>query len=74
MKVYPNPVHNELILESKGNTDKLNFEILNAIGQVVYKGKFIEKTIVQTINFTPGIYLIKLENGKSFEFKKIVKE
>ncbi|MFZ4413435.1 MAG: T9SS type A sorting domain-containing protein [Bacteroidales bacterium] len=74
IKVYPNPVHNELILEAKGNTEKLSFEILNVIGQVIFKGKLIEKTIVETSNFIPGVYLIKLENGKTYQFKKIVKE
>ena len=74
IKVYPNPVRNELIIEMEGNKDKLNFEILNSIGQVVFNGKLIEKTIIETTNFTPGVYLIKLENGKTYEFKKIVKE
>ncbi|MDD4215380.1 MAG: PKD domain-containing protein, partial [Bacteroidales bacterium] len=71
--IYPNPVSNELIIEIKGNNEMLNFEILNAIGQLVFKGNLVEKTTVQTSNFTPGVYLIKLENGKTFEFKKILK-
>ncbi|HOE05560.1 MAG TPA: YCF48-related protein [Bacteroidales bacterium] len=74
IKVYPNPVANELILEIKGNSGKVNFDILNAIGQVVFKGCLVNKTTVQTSNFAPGVYLIKLENGKSFEFKKVIKE
>ncbi|MFZ4412204.1 MAG: T9SS type A sorting domain-containing protein [Bacteroidales bacterium] len=74
INVYPNPVHDELILEALGNKEKLNVEIMNAIGKVVYRGKLIEKTIVETSDFSPGIYLIKLGNAKSFEFKKIVKE
>ena len=72
--IYPNPVSNELIIESDGSNNGIAFEIMNAIGQVVYKGKLLDKTVVQTTGFTPGIYLIKLENGKSFEFKKIIKE
>jgi hypothetical protein len=32
-----------------------------------------DKTVVQTTDFSPGVYLIKIENGKTFEFKKIVK-
>ena len=74
IKVYPNPVLNELIIEIEGNSDKLDFEMLNAIGQVVFKGDFVGKITVQTTNFAPGVYLIKLENGKTFEFKKIIKE
>jgi photosystem II stability/assembly factor-like uncharacterized protein len=74
VNIYPNPVTNELIIEFNGNTKNTNFEILNSIGQVVFKGNLIEKTVVQTSNFAPGIYLLKLENGKTFEFKKIIKE
>ena len=74
IKVYPNPVQNELIIESKGVNEKINFEIINSIGQIIFKGKLIEKAIVQTANFTSGVYLIKLETGKIYEFKKIVKE
>ena len=74
IKVYPNPVSNELIIEMEGNKEKVYFEIFNSIGQSIYKGSLIEKTTVQTTNFAQGVYLIKLNNGKSFEFKKIVKE
>ncbi len=74
IKVYPNPVSNELIIEIDGNDKKVTFDILNAIGQIVFKGNLVDKTTVQTSNFAPGVYLIKLENGKTFEFKKIIKE
>ena len=81
ISIYPNPVSNELIIEIKGNKEKTDYEILNSIGQIVFKSNFIEKTTVQTNNFAPGFYLVKLKNlsngmgsGKTFEFKKIVKE
>ena len=72
--IYPNPVKNKLTIEYIGNINKLDFEILNSIGQVIYKGNLFEKTVVTTASFSPGVYLIKLESGKTFEFKKIVKE
>jgi len=74
ISIYPNPVRNELIIEIEGNNETINFEIYNSLGQVVYKGNLIEKTVVQTNGFTPGVYLIKLDNNKSFEFRKIIKE
>lgn len=74
IKIYPNPVSNELTIEINGNNDKLNFEILNSTGQVVFKGNMTKETIIQTTNFAPGTYLIKLDNGKTIEFKKIIKE
>ena len=72
--VYPNPVSDELIIAFQGNKNNTGFEIVNPTGQVIFKGDLLEKTVVQTSNFAPGVYLIKLNNGKSYEFKKIVKE
>ena len=74
IKFYPNPVSNELIIEISGNKELTNFEIYNSIGQVVYTGNLLEKTTVKTDSFAAGVYIIKLANGKTFEFKKIIKE
>ncbi|NVO03767.1 MAG: T9SS type A sorting domain-containing protein [Bacteroidetes bacterium] len=74
LSIFPNPVSNELIIDLKGNIEKTNFEILNSIGQIMYKGSLVGKTKINTSKFSAGIYIIKLENGKTFEFKKIVKE
>ena len=71
---YPNPVTNELIIEISGNRDEIGFEIYNSIGQLMFEDKMKEKTKISTANFVAGMYLIKLENGKKFEFKKIIKE
>ncbi len=74
IKVYPNPVSNELIIENTGSNDKLYYEILNSIGQVVYSGNVIGKTTIETTNLSSGVYLLKLDNGKTINFKKIVKD
>ena len=50
------------------------FDILNSIGQTVFKGTLLEKAVVQTSAFAPGIYLIKFDSMRTIEFKKIVKE
>jgi hypothetical protein len=71
--IYPNPMSDQLIIEIKGSTRNTSFEIFNSMGQVVTKGNLVEKIIVQTDYFLPGVYLIKLENGQTFEFKKIIK-
>ncbi|MBI5540860.1 MAG: T9SS type A sorting domain-containing protein [Bacteroidia bacterium] len=74
VSAYPNPVTNELTIEIKENNDKLNYEILNLMGQTVIKGIFTEKTIVRTTDLKAGVYLLKINNGKNIEYKKIVKE
>jgi len=72
--IYPNPVINELIIENRGSIEKMAFEILNSSGQVIFTGYLFEKEIVNTSDFLPGLYMIKLKNGVSFEIKKIIKE
>jgi hypothetical protein len=73
IKVYPNPVSDELIIEYKGNNDRLSFVILNSTGQIVFEGDLSERTVVQTTSFSPGVYLMKIEDGRTFKFKKIIK-
>lgn len=73
VKVYPNPVTNELTIELEGNTTQTNFEILNSYGQTIFNGTIFEKSVVPTTSFSSGVYIIKLESGKTFEFKKIIK-
>jgi uncharacterized delta-60 repeat protein len=74
ISVYPNPVSNELHIEIEGNNEQIKVEVLNSMGQVVFNGNIVEKTTVQTSNFAPGFYLIKIGNDKTFELKKIIKE
>jgi hypothetical protein len=74
MTIYPNPVSDKLIIEANGFTETIHFEILNSMGQVVFKGDFVGKTILQTANFAPGVYMVKLMNGERFMLKKIIKE
>jgi hypothetical protein len=71
LRVYPNPTVDELIVEFSGNSKSISFMIYNTIGEVVFKNSMVEKTTVNTLNFAPGIYLIKLENGKTIEFVKM---
>lgn len=73
INVYPNPVSDILTIEYAGNNKEIGFYILNSIGQIVFSGRLADKTIVQTSTFSPGIYLIKLDTGKTIEFNKIIK-
>lgn len=74
IKVYPNPVTDELIIEFLSNKEKTEFKIFNSISQVVSSGYMVDRTVVKTINFAPGIYMVKLKSGDIFEFKKFIKK
>lgn len=54
VKVYPNPTTNELTIETEKN-DRVNFEILNALGQVVSNGNLLNKTTINTNNYYNGL-------------------
>jgi hypothetical protein len=71
--VHPNPVSDQLTLELPNNDIVFKFDIVNTNGQVVYSGSLQNKTVVDTSSFATGLYIIKLENNKTFEFKKIIK-
>jgi hypothetical protein len=71
--IYPNPVSDELNIELNGNTEELTFDIFNSIGQIVYTSSVIEKAIVETRKFNPGVYLIKLNGEKTQGYKKFIK-
>ncbi len=71
--VYPNPMDDELAMEAKWNTDLITFDIYNSIGQIVYKGYMVDKTVVYTEGFAAGVYMIRLKYGGRMIYKKVVK-
>ena len=74
ISIYPIPFSDEFVIEIEGNHKKLNFEILNSLGQVVLNGNVVDKTRVQTSQLAPGVYFVKLEKDNSFIVKKLIKE
>ncbi|MEI8202809.1 MAG: T9SS type A sorting domain-containing protein [Bacteroidota bacterium] len=71
--VFPNPVSDELAIEAKWNSETITFDIFNAIGQIIYKGSLVDKTVINTENFAAGMYLIRLDYGGRWIYKKVVK-
>ena len=71
IQVYPNPVNDCLKIEFVGGS---TFEILNIMGQVVYKGDLTKNNSVETSGFSAGTYLIKIKSANSYVYTKIIKE
>lgn len=74
ISIYPNPISNELTIETSLQSKPVNFEIVNLIGKVIYKGNVTGKTVVNTSGFSQGVYFVKVQNGKNFEFRKVIKK
>ena len=65
LKIYPNPItDNVLFIKSKSN---YFYEIFDIKGVRLLNGYESEKVrILDNLNFNPGIYFIKISNGKFF--------
>jgi hypothetical protein len=71
IKVYPNPTYSLITIEvlSAGS----NFEIQNALGQVVKKGTLInKKSIINIDDLSAGVYMLKIDE-LIFQQVRIVK-
>lgn len=74
LKVYPVPFSNELIISSESATGKINYEILNTLGQLAKKGQFSSNTKINTSEFASGIYILSLKQNDKIQYRKLVKE
>lgn len=73
IKVFPNPVSDDLTVEYIGNLDEMKYEIFSSSGQLITSGIFRERMVVHTSSLSDGVYVIKFSSGKSFEFRKVIK-
>lgn len=51
LKVYPNPVIDELTIEVEENHLLSSLEIINSMGQIIHKENFTSKTLINTSKF-----------------------
>jgi len=72
-KIYPNPVSDDLTIEYKDNSAEIQFGIYSSSGQLVKTGAFLESTVIHASSFPSGLYTIKFNTGKTFDFRKVIK-
>ncbi len=66
VKLYPNPVSDVLFIENVLGQD---VEILNSIGQTMFKEQGVEQTSFSMAQFPNGFYFAKI-GKKAFKFVK----
>ena len=74
IQVYPNPVKDILTVEASGISDLLRYEIYNALGHSIHQGEFSAHTTIQTNQYIPGVYYIKVTGNGYVVMRKFVKE
>jgi PKD repeat protein len=74
INIYPNPASDVLTIETGSEEERIQLEIFNVFGQRVFKNDFVDKININISDFAPGIYMIKLNNGLTTNYKKVVIE
>lgn len=72
VSLYPNPTKDVLNIETNSAT-KLNYSVINYLGQVVKTGS-IENKSINVSNLNTGIYILEVNDGQKSVTKKFIKE
>ncbi|WP_178988750.1 endonuclease [Winogradskyella schleiferi] len=73
IKLYPNPVNNNLTLDLKSNVDT-SIEIYDILGKRVLKNTINKTSALNLQALKSGIYIVKITQGNSTITKKLVKQ
>ena len=69
--IFPNPATDKITIQSSYEINKI--VIINCVGQVIYEESHNSNMIdIKTGNFTPGIYIIQIENNDERINKKVM--
>lgn len=71
--IYPTPVSDELSIVAKGIENENCFELLNSIGELISKGSFKGKTIINMSNLANGVYLIRIYGLSITANRRVIK-
>jgi hypothetical protein len=74
MSVYPNPVHNQLIMQVE-LLPNMQFTMHDVTGVLIQRGLVLnERTELDFTNLSPGIYILRVfDNNQQFRIFQIVK-
>ena len=74
ISVFPNPVNNELIIQTNTLNKRIMIEIFNSVGKLMFKGDFIkDQIIINTKEYSEGVYIINISDGNMLFSKKVIK-
>jgi hypothetical protein len=71
IRVYPNPNHGTFTMDVSEFHGETQIEILNQLGQIIHKQEIVQ-TQVLNLNFSNGVYLIRITSDGLTQTGKIV--
>ncbi|MGB0870760.1 MAG: T9SS type A sorting domain-containing protein [Flavobacteriales bacterium] len=75
LKVYPNPVNNQLFIEFDQYYQNINIDIINQLGQKIDHFNFSDSKIIIPFYYEPGMYFLEITNdNQHLQRIKVVKK
>ena len=74
--IYPSPMTNHFTIDLGNQTNDTQIQIMNVQGKIIYTNTEIttSKLIVNSANWSKGIYFIRLSNNDSYKTIKLIKQ
>ena len=74
VSLFPNPAYNQVTLQLESTLDEnLTYAIYNIQGQCVIRGEFNNSIIINTSNWSEGMYFIKIADSDKSNVLKFIK-
>ena len=74
-KISPNPVSTSFDIELPDTVENANVEIYDVLGKQLFSGEISKlNSKIDVTEFSNGIYLVRVSNGKSSQTKRIIKQ
>jgi hypothetical protein len=74
IKIFPNPVDEQLHVEMKGGDNSAQaIHLYDITGKVVIQDDFVNNTRLDFSSIDKGAYFIKITNGNQVHFSKVIK-
>jgi hypothetical protein len=73
LQLYPNPATDELVIRSNGK-ENLNYQVTDISGRNLLSGSFRNNIRINISRLLPGMYFVRLDNGREQSVSKIRKQ
>ncbi len=74
LSIYPNPVNNLIKIKIPGIPDDVNYQVYDTNGRILAQElvRNTKELEINTQTFQPGLYILKLSNGKKVLYSKFL--
>lgn len=72
ISIYPNPAHNIITIRRENTNYQQSIQIINCLGEVLFKHDNFIKDFIDVSEFQNGIYFLQYETEREFCVKKII--